>query len=553
MFKSAQRFKEFVGGKVMGLVTANFLLGVLWFFVELSFLFVIQGFLLAIGFLDSPKAKFPDWYPTDLTSSLLILMVYGLLRTTVNGLKNMVPVLVSEVFAVEQRRKIIRLSFFSDHKKSTSDILSAFGELTTKSGTFLQHSSNVLGLSVAVLLLVGLSFRLAPIEALMGYGALAAIMLPFRRLNRKVGVFGERLVDEWRQVNKVLVEGLRNLFLLRVYRLLGVEYTKGDHALQSYEKQYTQYMSVATLISGFPLFAGMAIVAGVTLISKNYLQTDPAHYVAFLYIFLRAATNASFLSISLSEVLFYRGVFRSLQSLFGDSGAMPLQQSRVGESSTETLPPVSVQFKEVDFAYLEGQPIVRQLSLDLKPGQFLLVKGPSGAGKSTIIKLMVGLLKPEKGEVKVDNMQPSDFIEERATSIGYVGPEPYMVHGTVRENLLYGLGISRTDKEIWQCLESVSMVEPIQAQAKGLDELLNEETQLSTGQKQRLALARALLRRPRLLILDEATANIDMATEKLIVQYLQNIKSQVTVVAISHRDSFDTLADLKIVVGESRL
>lgn len=542
MLSKLRLFKRFVGNKVVNLLVANFFLGIFWFVVELCFLFIIQGFLFSIGFLNISNTNLPAWYPTSLSSSLLIMICYGLVRTVINGLRNMIPVLVAQVFASEQRRKIIHFSFFESHNRPISEILSAFGDLTTRSGLFIQHSSNLLGSGAAVVLLVGLSLKLALYEALISYFLLIMIMLPFRKLNRRIGFFGEKLVADWDHVNKVLLEGLRNIFLLRVYRLLDSEYARGNRAVKSYETQFSRYISVATLVSGFPLFAGMLVVASVTFISKKYIHTEPELFVAFLYIFLRAATNASLLSQAVSDVIFYKNSFTSLYKIsafsnheYGPSFDEP--------TKNEGRSPVGISLRSVDFSYLKDVVVLKNISLEVKPGDFLLIKGPSGAGKSTIIKLIMGMISPARGDILVGDQVPTSFMKDRSSQVGYVGPEPYLIPGTVRENLLYGLGKIPDEQVIWRALEDVGIDKEVKNFINGLNEYLNEETQLSTGQKQRVALARAMLRDPKLLILDEATANIDKSTETLILQYLKKLKGQVTVVAISHRNSFDELAD----------
>ncbi len=552
MWQKFRLFRQFVGPKVVGLVCANFLAGVMWFAVELGFLAVIQGFLFSIGFLDAMKTNLPSWYPTDLQSSLIILIVYGLFRAIVNGFKNMLPVLVSQVFAAEQRRKIVHYSFFSNHNRPTAELLATFGDLTTKASYFVQHASNALSAAAAVTLLIALSLKLAPYEAVISFALLLCIVLPFRRLNKKIGMYGEELVRDSEKSNKVLVEGLRNIFLLKLYRVLGLEYAKAETALKSYEKQYTKYMSIATLASGLPLFAGLVIIAGVTFLSKEHFHTDANTFVAFLYVFLRTATNASVCSLSFSDVLFYKNSFSELYKASLDSTATGVLNS--GEPDVTTLKqPLGIQFQSVDFSYSPESPILKNLNLGVKPGEFLLIKGPSGAGKSTIIKLIVGMLAPQKGEVRIENESAIKFLERSASSVGYVGPDPFIVPATVRENLLYGSSAIVNDNRLWAILERVGLSETIRALPGGLSELLNEETQLSTGQKQRIAFARAILRDPRLLILDEATANIDKKTETLILNSLKEMKGQVTVVAISHRDSFDFLADQMMQIRETEV
>ncbi len=541
MVRKLKLFCTFVGNKILWLSFINFVQGILWFCVEAGFLLVFQGFLLSIGFLDNQSFTLPSWYPRELTSNLIILTVYGLVRAILTGLNKMIPSLICQVFSAEQRKRLLYVSFFENQNVPTSEIVGAFGELSTKAGFFVQHCSTILGLGASLLLLFVFSLRLAMYEACLALILLFIVMLPFRRMNKRISVYGQKLVLDWNHANKVLVDGLKNIFLLRVYRLLNTEYEKGIDKIQSYENHYGRYVSVSTIVSSFPLFAGLLIIATVTYVSKTYLSTDPVNFVAFLYLFLRIAQTASTLSSSASNALFYKDSFLSLY-------AMTTKYKRAPESTPASLSEINdgtaigIDFSTVTFSYSPGRPIFKDLNIKLSPGEFLLVKGPSGAGKSTLIKLLVGIIIPDSGKIKIANLDPLEFISSRAKDVGYVGPEPYLIPGSVRENLEYGNKNSITDEKIWEVLTALGLRETIQNFSQGLGEFLNEETQLSTGQKQRLSFARAILRSPKLMILDEATANIDQKTETLILDYLKQLNGKVTVVAISHRESFDGLA-----------
>jgi ATP-binding cassette subfamily B protein len=131
-----------------------------------------------------------------------------------------------------------------------------------------------------------------------------------------------------------------------------------------------------------------------------------------------------------------------------------------------------------------------------------------------------------------------------AASFGYVGPDPFFIPGTIRENLLYGLPPSSqaSDAELWNCLKQAHVDEEVRRLQKGLDEHIYEWAQLSTGQRQRIAIARALLRKPSLLVLDEATANVDENTENRLVGLIQEIRNSKTILIVSHKHAFDSIA-----------
>jgi ABC-type multidrug transport system fused ATPase/permease subunit len=157
---------------------------------------------------------------------------------------------------------------------------------------------------------------------------------------------------------------------------------------------------------------------------------------------------------------------------------------------------------------------------------------------------MGGLLKPTAGQILINGKPVEEIRSSLAETIAYVGPEPYLLPGTVRENLLYPKTKAVIDDQIlWQALRDSHIDHVIEGFPKGLDHLLFEDTQLSTGQKQRLALARALIRQPGLLILDEATANIDVETEGKIIQTLIKKKASMLITVVSHRSTFDAIAD----------
>jgi len=172
--------------------------------------------------------------------------------------------------------------------------------------------------------------------------------------------------------------------------------------------------------------------------------------------------------------------------------------------------------------------------LKINPGDFYGIKGTSGKGKSTLLMLITGILRPQQGNIFIDSEQPEDFFNRDGNRIGYVGAEPYLVRGTLYENLLYGLKYRPSEKELWNALKKASADSFVKE--VGLDYKINEDhSGISAGQKQRLCIARAFLNDPTLLILDEATSNLDIHTEKKILDELKMLKGKVTTIFVSHR------------------
>jgi ATP-binding cassette subfamily B protein AbcA/BmrA len=213
----------------------------------------------------------------------------------------------------------------------------------------------------------------------------------------------------------------------------------------------------------------------------------------------------------------------------------------------------SLSLSHVDFGYSKEEIVFNNLSFEFKKNEILLIKGESGVGKSTLVSLVLGLNKPSKGSIKLNGKEDEHFLDKISSVVGYVGPEPYLINGTVKENLFYGLrkevAENISDQMLWNCLEMAQIHSLVLSFNNKLDEVLNEHVQISTGQKQRLSIARAFLRNPQILVFDEATANLDKVTEDKIISEIVKLTHKGTaILLISHKESFDKIADKKILM-----
>jgi ABC-type bacteriocin/lantibiotic exporter with double-glycine peptidase domain len=211
--------------------------------------------------------------------------------------------------------------------------------------------------------------------------------------------------------------------------------------------------------------------------------------------------------------------------------------------------PVGWKISSLAFTYPGAHAeAIHGLSLDIKPGQAAVIIGPSGAGKSTLLALLLGVLRPSSGTIDVSLEDVSSRLDGTTQplllhNIGYVGAESFLIEGTIRQNLLYGLRGTPTEAQIADAVRKAECGF-IQELPQGLEHCLTDQGQgLSAGQKQRLGLARALLRNPRALILDEATANLDLDTEMRLVQTLVGLKGQMTIIGVTHRQALLEIAD----------
>ena len=194
-----------------------------------------------------------------------------------------------------------------------------------------------------------------------------------------------------------------------------------------------------------------------------------------------------------------------------------------------------------------GERGVRNFNLTISPGEFLGIKGPSGSGKTTVADLLVGLLAPQRGRIAVGGLALEDgTLTAWRNGLSYVSQDPFLFHDTVRRNLGWP---QASDDEMWFALDLTGAGAAVRRLDGELDAIVGERGILiSGGERQRIALARALLRRPRLLVLDEATSAIDSRGERAIFESLRNLKDRPTIVVIAHRvenlDRCDRVIDL---------
>ena len=210
----------------------------------------------------------------------------------------------------------------------------------------------------------------------------------------------------------------------------------------------------------------------------------------------------------------------------------------------------AVKFQDVSFRYPQGnRDAVKGLSLQAKPGEMIALVGPSGSGKSTLINLIIGFLRPQSGSISIDGNDLSDFdLRTFRRSISVVPQESVLFEGSVRDNITYGLG-AVSDKRVTEALSAANATEFVNELPEGVNTLVGERgARISGGQKQRLAIARALIRDPRILILDEATSSLDSQSEREIQDALESLMKNRTTFVVAHRLSTVQKADQILVL-----
>ena len=181
--------------------------------------------------------------------------------------------------------------------------------------------------------------------------------------------------------------------------------------------------------------------------------------------------------------------------------------------------------------------VLKNVCLEIKRGQSVALVGKSGAGKTTMADIILGLLHPQTGCVKIDGVDINEIYKRRRGMIGFVPQNVNLLDDTVRRNVAFGVKDEEIDDAlVWKVLEQAQLKDIIKSSAQGLDTEIGERgVRFSGGQRQRFAIARALYHQPDILILDEATSALDIETETLVMDAIESLQGYITLIIIAHR------------------
>jgi ABC-type branched-subunit amino acid transport system ATPase component len=449
-------------------------------------------------------------------------------------------------FICLQRIRIAEYALKNIEVIQTHAVVTLFMERVNLAASVLQSLSQMILIGTATALYLVLGLRLAPLEMLIAVGALAASLIPLKKLNFKISTFGEQLRLNQEAITRTLLGGLKHNFVLKIYGLLDREVEQSNLLLQRKEELTRFYYWVGAVKGSFPNLIGIVIVCLVTYVSVKLIHTSGIILLSFFYIFIRLAQGASELNAARAE---YRLNLEAFKEVFHWHELLRTRSASLASEVHSKATPVekdffaqgvTLSFRDLSFGYAGGSELFKSINFKVAKGGLLLIRGESGVGKSTLLLLALGILKPNRGVVEI-NERPAHLIQTWIfDQIAYVGPDPFMVTGSLRENLIFGHHSPSTvqDGEMYEALR----VAQLRDARFSLDLHIGEQTPLSTGQKQRISIARALLRKPALLILDEATANLDETTESVFITSVRPLLERMTTVVISHKSSFDSIA-----------
>jgi ABC-type multidrug transport system fused ATPase/permease subunit len=215
-----------------------------------------------------------------------------------------------------------------------------------------------------------------------------------------------------------------------------------------------------------------------------------------------------------------------------------------------------VNLNNLDFSYFgNNQKSLVDISLSINSGELVAITGPSGAGKTTLIDCIIGAFTTQQGTVLISGVPPLEAIEKWPGAIGYVPQEVVILNATVRENVVFGYSENEVPENlVEEALKKAHLFEHVSGLNEGINSYVGDRgTKLSGGQRQRLGIARALVSKPKLLILDEATSSLDTVSERQVQEAIDNLMKNRTSIVIAHRLSTVQNADEIIVLEQGEI
>lgn len=451
--------------------------------------------------------------------------------------------------------RTLRLSFQEMEDRSSGETMALLSKVRTDTERFVNASvtilySSLVGIGFLVWYGVTRSWLLIPA---FGIGVLLLGSLT-GLLSRKIKTVQRQVVRETRQMGGAITESLRNLELVKSLGLTRAEirrlsgYTKRifDLEMAKVKKVRSLAFLQGTIIN---VLRQSILFILLWLIFRKALT--PGELIAFQFIL-----NTIFGPLQqLGNVLLNHREAEASLAAFGQLMATPVEQ-RV-EDPVDIGEIESLRFEDVSFRYRgAAEDALDHISFGAKLGDTIAFVGPSGSGKSTLVKLLVGLYAPTGGVITIDDVPINELRYNRVRrQIGFVTQDPQLFSGTIRENLQL-VKPDATDEEMLEALRQASAGPLLERSHQGLDTRLGESgLRVSGGERQRISIARALLRHPRLFIFDEATSALDSITEQEITASVREVSGsrQHMVIMIAHRLSTIAHAETIYVLERGRI
>jgi ATP-binding cassette subfamily B protein len=431
--------------------------------------------------------------------------------------------------------------------RMTSDIESLQEFASDGAVMALSNFLTLIGVAIA-LLLVDWQMAVA-VFAVVGVLVLVSVVFQ-RQARRAYDLVRERIGS----VLATLQEGITGV---RVVQAFTQEGTQASTFGRVNERHFEANMAATRAISWyFPVVSFLRVTAIVVALSIGGSRViNGSMTVGTLVAFLLYLDWFFQPIINLSNVYnLLQSALAALAKLFGLMDQPVAVEDREGAYDLPDPVKGAIELDDVSFEYIEGNPTLRNVTIRVEPGQRIAIVGETGSGKSTIAKLVLRFYDPKSGAVTVDGHNLRDITESsRVGSVALIPQDGFLFSGSLRENLVYARP-EASDSDVWEVLGTMGIAEWIRSLPDGLDTEVRERgSRFSAGERQLVALARAFLADPAVIVLDEATSNLDPETEVNVESALRALLDKRTSIVIAHRLRSAERADRVVMIADGEV
>ena len=418
---------------------------------------------------------------------------------------------------------------------------------------FIFHFNQFLIEILVMIGIIAVLLFLQPFETIILVSLFAIVSSVYLTINRKkVKNIGDiRILNDGLRIKNIQY-GINLIREIKLYKKINYFVENFSNAnFKSYEA-----LKNLRIIQAIPrlfleqLLIFFIVILIILLNSKGYTYKELIPILAlFGAAMLRLLPSSSKIIISFQGIIYnYRSVKQLYLQLIEEKNKEKINSS----NNQKIIIKEGISISNLSFAYPDSNfDVIKNFNCVIKKNFMTAFIGKSGSGKSTLVNLILGFLKPKTGHILIDKKQMEFNLDTWQNSIGYVSQSINLIDGTILKNVAFGVDQKNINYDlVKKCLDQVELKEFIDNSEKGLDtEVGDKGVKISGGQAQRIVIARALYRTPSLLILDEATNSLDEKTEKSIIQTLNNLKKEITIIVVTHKndnmDACDSIINLE--------
>lgn len=484
---------------------------------------------------------------------VILIAIQALLSRYRSILNQKILLMSSDNMRSELFKKVGMARWEAIRSKRTVDLNHLLANETQRIMSAISGAQNLIQNFVLIVIYLTLaalvSLPMAVFATLVG-AVLFMLLYPIRR---KAKAHGKEITQLYESQNRIVLEFISSLRLIKLFSIEKTVLATYSENLKTFREKAIGFLAISSL--GTVAFqVGAAMIAALFVwLSLEVYQLDIARISVLILIFIRLAPRFNTVQNSVQSFLEDAPAFKNYQRNLQFFACNQETDSNTRLTAPKLTTALQIQNVSVKFPDTDS-PALDRVSFEIRANQVTALIGPSGSGKSTLADIILGLTQPDSGRVLIDAFPLSDSYRRAwRSTIACVSQDAILLNDTIAANLRIARS-NATDDELWAVLDRARIGNFIRSLSMGLDTNTQDKgARFSGGERQRITLARALLRRPQVLVLDEATSALDWKNQQEIAKVIEDLKGELTVITIAHRPSLITFADDVIALENGRI